>query len=166
MVQGTGERRFLTKITFTTRIEPWISTAQELFGYLLQEVFSPILQQSILGLLLHNFAHPLVPDLVWSAYINLVIPFSPHQETRKNTYLQMSRQLNLNIRAKRELMHGNTSPARLWLLWEKGIVDFIHSSEVLHVGEKDVDFNDVVDTASCCFEHFGEVGQGLFLQLR
>jgi len=60
-------------------------------------------------------------------------------------------------------MNSNTSPARLRLLGEEGIVDLVHGGEVLHVGEEDVDFDHVVDAASCCFEDFGQVGQGLFL---
>ena len=69
----------------------------------------------------------------------------------------MSRQLNLDIGTKRQLMNSNTSPARLRLLREEGVVDLVHGGEVLHVGEEDVDFDDVFDAAACCLEHFGEV---------
>jgi hypothetical protein len=80
-----------------------------------------------------------------------------------STYLQMGRQLNLDIRAHRQLIHRNTSPTRLRLLGEKGIVHLIHSSEVLHISQKDINLNGIIDTASGCFEDFREVGECLFL---
>jgi hypothetical protein len=55
-------------------------------------------------------------------------------------------------------MHRNASPARHRLLREKGIIRLIHGSIVLHIGQKNVDFDNVVDAASCCFEYFGKVG--------
>lgn len=55
-------------------------------------------------------------------------------------------------------MHRNTSPAWLRLLLEKGLIRLIHSSIVLHVGQENVDFDNVINAASCCFEYFGKVG--------
>jgi hypothetical protein len=55
-------------------------------------------------------------------------------------------------------MHSNTSPAWLRILREKGFIRLIHGSIVLHVGQENVDFDNVVDAASCCFEYFGQVG--------
>lgn len=69
----------------------------------------------------------------------------------------MSRQLNLNIRTKRQLMHRNTSPARFRLLREEGLIDLVHGGKVLHVGQENIDFDHVVDVASGCFEDLGEV---------
>ena len=57
----------------------------------------------------------------------------------------MRRQLNLDIRAQRQLMHRNTRPNRLRILAENLRIYLVHSGEILHVGQKDVDFDDVVD---------------------
>jgi hypothetical protein len=55
-------------------------------------------------------------------------------------------------------MHCNTGPARFRLLREKGIIRLIHGSEVLHVGQENVDLDNVVDAAPCSFEDFRKVG--------
>ena len=70
----------------------------------------------------------------------------------------MRRQLNLHIRPQRQLMNGNTRPNRLRLPRKEPIIHLIHRREVLHIRQKDVNLNDIVDAASCCFEDFGEVG--------
>jgi hypothetical protein len=75
----------------------------------------------------------------------------------------MRRQLNLNIRPHRQLVHRHTSPARLRLLREKGSVLLIHSSEVLHIGQEDINFDDIIDAAPGCLKNFGEIGECLFL---
>ena len=75
----------------------------------------------------------------------------------------MRRQLNLDIRAQRQLMHRNTRPNRLRILAENLRIYLVHSGEILHVGQKDVDFDDVVDGWAGGGQDGGEVREGLFL---
>jgi hypothetical protein len=75
----------------------------------------------------------------------------------------MRRQLNLNIRPQRQLMHSNTRPHRLRLLGKEPIIHLIHGGEVVHIGQKDIDLNNIIDAASCGFEDLREIGYGLGL---
>jgi hypothetical protein len=60
-------------------------------------------------------------------------------------------------------MNGNTGSNGLRVLSEDLGVDFVHCSEVIHGSEKDVDFDNVVDAASCCLEDSRKVCKTLSL---
>jgi hypothetical protein len=64
---------------------------------------------------------------------------------------------------QRQLINSNTSPDRLGLLTEKAILDFVHSREILHVGQEDIHFNHIVNGGPSGVEDCGEVFEGLFL---
>jgi len=74
----------------------------------------------------------------------------------------MSRQLNLNIRTQGQLENSHTSPSGLWLNREHLIVDCIHGREVLHISEKDFDFDDLETLAieSSWATHLAEQSSG------
>ena len=62
--------------------------------------------------------------------------------------LLMGRTLNLHIRPQRQLENGNTGPDRLGRAVEHLVIDGVHSREVLHVGQEDVDLDDLENPIS------------------
>jgi len=74
----------------------------------------------------------------------------------------MSRQLNLNIRTQGQLENSHTSPSGLWVNREHLIVDCIPGREVLHSGEKDIDFDDLetLSIESSWATHLAEQSSG------
>ena len=73
-------------------------------------------------------------------------PYATEEEASKSrtTCLQMRHNLNLHIRLQWQLMHRNTRPGGL-LVAEPFRILPIHSGEVVHGGQVDGDFDDVVD---------------------
>lgn len=71
--------------------------------------------------------------------------------------------LNLHIRAQRQLLHSNTSATRLDIAPVR-LVHVVHAREVLHVGQEDVDFENVLQAGFGGFEHGGEVADALVLE--
>ncbi len=77
----------------------------------------------------------------------------------------MRRQLNLHIRPQRKLIHRHTSPDRLRVLIKEPLIHLIHSREILHVGEEDVNFDRVVNMRAGCLKDRREVLETLLLWL-
>ena len=67
-----------------------------------------------------------------------------HHNDPQRAHLQMRNTLDLHIRLHRQLMHGHTRPARLELP-EPLLIFAVHGREIVHAGEEDADFDDVVD---------------------
>ena len=85
------------------------------------------------------------------------------QHLQKNAHLQMSRTLNFDISAKWQLENSHTASSRFWICTEPFGVDLVDSSKILHVRDKDVDLDDIIDRGSCCFKYSREVLEDLFL---
>lgn len=101
--------------------------------------------------------------------------------SRFDLTLLMCCAFNFNVCTKRKLVDGNACSHLercqyggtairilptywLWLFVEDLVIDSIHSGEVGHVGQENIDLNDIVNAAPSRFKDGSEVLQAMFLR--